>query len=94
MPDSPPIPSVPGSPAVSIAAYWWALGVVDGFNRRPVRAGLPDELSYYSGRVEGEAARLQGSSIDAALTSARLPYREIHFRDRPPLSSDHDGDTP
>lgn len=68
---------------VSIDARWWALGVVDAFHGRPIQSGVADQLSYTSGRVEGEAARQQGTSIDAVFERCRLPYREADFRPAP-----------
>jgi hypothetical protein len=73
----------PRKPLVEIDARWWALGVVDGFNKRPSQFGVRDQFSYSSGRVEGEAAREQGRTVDEVLEKYRSPYREAHFRPAP-----------
>ena len=57
----------PTKPFVQIDPRWWSLGVVDGFKARPPQGGVSDQFSYFSGRVEGEAAREQGRSVDEVL---------------------------
>lgn len=81
---SPP-PGRRAKPFVSIDPRWWSLGVVDAFQGRAQRPGVVDGFSYSSGRVEGEAARLQGVPVDAVLEKHRVPYREADFRPQPPL---------
>lgn len=85
MSEHPPHPYKPTKPFVQIDPRWWSLGVVDGFNARPPQGGVSDQFSYYSGRVEGEAAREQGSSVGADLAKYDLPYREADFRPMPRL---------
>jgi hypothetical protein len=77
----------PRKPYPTIDARWWSLGVVDAFNARPAQPGVADQFSYYSGRVEGEAAREQGQPVDAVLKKYRVPFREAHFRAVPPLGA-------
>lgn len=79
------MPDKPSKPFVTIDPRWWALGVVDAFQGRAQRPGVVDGFSYSSGRVEGEAARLQGGSVDAVLAKYKVPYREADFRPLPPL---------
>ena len=57
---SSPKPYKPTKHVVQIDPRWWSLGVVDGFNARPPQGGVTDQFSYFSGRVEGEAAGEQG----------------------------------
>lgn len=78
-------PEKPRQPFARIDPRWWSLGVVDAFNQRKAQPGVADQFSYTSGRVEGEAARLQGKSVDAVLEKYRAPYREADFRPLPPL---------
>lgn len=79
------MPHQPGKPFVTIDPRWWSFGVVDAFYGRGQRPGVTDGFSYTSGRVEGEAARLQGDSVDAVLAKYKVPYREADFRPLPPL---------
>jgi hypothetical protein len=81
---TPPPPKRP-KPFVSIDPRWWSLGVVDAFQKRAQRPGVVDGFSYTSGRVEGEAARLQGVPVDTVLAKYKVPYREADFRPLPPL---------
>lgn len=69
-------PYKPTKPFVQIDPRWWSLGVVDGFKARPPQGGVSDQFSYFSGRVEGEAAREQGRSVDEVLAKYKIPYRE------------------
>lgn len=77
-------PAQPRKPFVTIDPRWWSLGVVDAFNQRKPQSGVPDQFSYTSGRVEGEAAREQGKSVDDVLAKYRVPYREADFKPLPP----------
>lgn len=70
---------------VRIDERWWALGVVDGFHRLTPRPGVVDGYSYSSGRVEGQAAREQGSTVDVVLTKYKSKYREADFRAPPAI---------
>jgi hypothetical protein len=74
----------PKKPFVKIDPRWWSQGVVDGFNGTGSQRGVPDQFSYASGRVEGEAAKEQGRTIDQVLEKYNVPYREAHFRPMPP----------
>lgn len=86
MPDNPSAPPPKRSkPFVTIDPRWWSLGVVDAFNQRKPQPGVTDQFSYTSGRVEGEAARLQGKTVDSVLEKYRVPFREAHFGPLPPL---------
>lgn len=78
-------PHKPSKPFVSIDPRWWSLGVVDAFQQRAQRPGVVDGFSYTSGRVEGEAARLQGVPVDTVLAKYKVPYREADFRPLPAL---------
>lgn len=91
MSEDPPKPRKPTKPFVRIDPRWWSLGVVDGFNARPPQGGVSDQFSYFSGRVEGEAAREQGRSVDEVLAKYKIPYREADFRPMPRLDLPPEG---
>ena len=80
-------PAKPRKPFVTIDPRWWSLGVVDAFNGRKPQPGVADQFSYTSGRVEGEAARLQGKTVDSVLEKYRVPFREAHFRPVPSIDT-------
>lgn len=86
MSEDPPQPYKPTKPFVEIDPRWWSLGVVDGFKARPPQGAVTDQFSYTSGRVEGQAAREQGRSVDEVLAKYKIPYREADFRPMPPLA--------
>lgn len=73
----------PRKPFVQIDPRWWSLGVVDGFNGTKPQHGVADQFSYTSGRVEGQAAKEQGRTVDQVLEKYKVPYREAHFRPAP-----------
>lgn len=61
-------------PAVRYDLRSYLQGVRDAYAGKPNRAeSVADKLAYASGRVEGEAARLQGQSLEQLLEKARLP---------------------
>lgn len=91
MSEDPPKPYKRTKPFVQIAPRWWSLGVVDGFKGRQPQGGVVDQFSYFSGRVEGEAARQQGRTVDEVLAKYKIPYREANFRPYPPLGSPRKG---
>jgi hypothetical protein len=91
MSEDPPQPYKPTKPFVQIDPRWWSLGVVDGFKARPPQGGVSDQFSYFSGRVEGEAAREQGRSVDEVLAKYKIPYREADFRPMPRLDLPPEG---
>ena len=78
-------PPKPSKPFVQIDPRWWSLGVVDAFKGRQPQGAVVDQFSYFSGRVEGEAAREQGRSVDDVLAKYKVPYREADFRPIPKL---------
>lgn len=67
-----PVPGMP-SPAITYDTKSYLQGIRDAYAGRPARPDQRDPLAYSSGRVEGEAARLQGQSLEAVLEKARLP---------------------
>ncbi len=73
----------PRKPFVQIDPRWWSLGVVDGYNGTKPQNAVTDQFSYFSGRVEGQAAKEQGRTVDQVLEKYRVPYREAHFRPAP-----------
>ena len=70
----------PKKPIATIDPRWWSLGVVDGFRGTHPQHAVVDQFSYFSGRVEGQAAKEQGRTIDDVLQKYGVPYRESHFR--------------
>ena len=46
-----------GRIGVTINGAAWTKGFQDAYHRRPAKPGNVDDLSYASGRVEGEALR-------------------------------------
>lgn len=85
-------PPKPSKPFVQIDPRWWSLGVVDAFNGRQPQGAVVDQFSYFSGRVEGEAAREQGRSVDDVLAKYKVPYREADFRPMPRLGTPPDAE--
>lgn len=60
-------------PAINYDTRSYLQGLRDAHAGRSVRQEQPDSLSYASGRVEGEAARLRGEPLEALLERSRLP---------------------
>lgn len=61
-------------PAVTYDLRSYLQGVRDAYAAKPSRIGIADQLAYASGRVEGEAARLQGQPLEPILARAGLPH--------------------
>ena len=60
-------------PAFTLDTRSYLQGVRDAYANRPPRDDQADPLAYSSGRVEGEAARLQGRPLADLLERSRLP---------------------
>ena len=61
------------SPAIAQDTRSYLQGIRDAYAGRPARDDQADPLAYSSGRVEGEAARLQGRPLADLLERERLP---------------------
>lgn len=63
----------PARPAIALDARSWLQGLRDAYAGRASQAPARDPLAYASGRVEGEAARLNGQPLAELLAKAKLP---------------------
>ena len=67
-----PVAKMP-PPAFTLDTRSYLQGIRDAYANRSPRDDQADPLAYSSGRVEGEAARLQGRPLADLLQRSRLP---------------------